>query len=139
MPSVSAKSPPRTTNAAAQSSRRRRNAFHSVIRRTKNSSGVHVSHARGTLGVAGPLPAVPASAFGSGLTVTYYGSNNLSGPPIATGTVPNLDYTGAPAAVAGHPVWSARYTAPLPPIPMHAVSLNLSPRTRPTSFSDLLT
>src|SRR5262249_33946128 len=36
-------------------------------------------------------------------------------------------------------IWSARYTAPLPPIPMHAVSLNLSPRTRPTSFSDLLT
>jgi beta-glucosidase len=72
--------------------------------------GVHVTYARGTLGVAGPLPAVPPSAFGSGLTVQYYASNDLSGTPFATGTVPNLDYTGAPPAVAGHPVWSARYT-----------------------------
>jgi beta-glucosidase len=76
-------------------------------------SGVRVTHARGTLGVAVPLPAVPASAFGTGLSVTYYPSNDLSGPPIGTGTVPNLDYTGNPAAVAGHPVWSARYTGTL--------------------------
>src|SRR5205823_4783371 len=47
-------------------------------------AGVRVTHARGTLGVAGPLPAVPASAFGSGLTVTYYASADLSGTPIAT-------------------------------------------------------
>jgi beta-glucosidase len=73
-------------------------------------AGVRVTHARGTLGVAGPLPAVPASAFGTGLTVTYYASADLSGTPIATGTVPNLDYSGNPAAVAGHRVWSARYT-----------------------------
>src|SRR5204862_1176258 len=72
-------------------------------------AGVRVTHARGTLGVAA-LPAVPASAFGSGLTVTYYPSNDLSGTPIATETVPNLDYTGTPAAVTGHAVWSARYT-----------------------------
>ena len=63
--------------------------------------------------MAGPLPAVPASAFGSGLTATYYASADLSGTPIATGTVPNLDYTGDPAAVAGHTVWSARYTGTL--------------------------
>jgi beta-glucosidase len=76
-------------------------------------SGVRITHARGTLGVAVPLPAVPASAFGPGLRVTYYASADLSGTPIATGTVPNLDYTGNPAAVAGHPVWSARYTGTL--------------------------
>ncbi len=76
-------------------------------------STVRVTHARGTLGVAEPLPAVPASAFGAGLTVTYYPSADLSGTPIATGTVPNLDYTGNPAAVAGHPVWSARYAGTL--------------------------
>jgi beta-glucosidase len=76
-------------------------------------SGVRVTHARGTLGVAVPLPAVPASAFGPGLRVTYFASADLSGTPIATGTVPNLDYTGNPAAVAGHPVWSARYTGTL--------------------------
>jgi beta-glucosidase len=76
-------------------------------------SNVRVTHARGTLGVAAPLPAVPASAFGAGLSVTYYPSANLSGTPIATGAVPNLDYTGNPAAVTGHPVWSARYTGTL--------------------------
>src|SRR6185295_14080871 len=43
------------------------------------------------------------------------------------------------ATVRPSAIWSARYTAPLPPIPMQAVSLNLSPRKRPTSLSDLLT
>jgi beta-glucosidase len=72
-------------------------------------ASVSVTHARGTLGVA-PLPAVPTSAFGGGLTVTYYASNDLSGPPVATETVPNLDITGTPAPVATLPTWSARYT-----------------------------
>lgn len=63
-------------------------------------STIRITHARGTLGVAVPLPAVPASAFGSGLRVTYYASADLSGTPIATGTVANLDYTGTPAAPA---------------------------------------
>lgn len=72
-------------------------------------AGVTVTHARGTLGVEA-LPPVPASAFGSGLAVTYYGSDDLSGTAIATGTVPNLDITGTPAPVAGRNVWSARYT-----------------------------
>ena len=76
-------------------------------------SDVRVTHSPGTLGVAAPLPAVPASAFGAGLSVTYYPSADLSGTPIATGTVPNLDYAGDPTAVAGHPVWSARYTGTL--------------------------
>jgi beta-glucosidase len=80
--------------------------------RSRAGAGVTVTHARGTLGVAA-LPAVPASAFGSGLTVTYYASNDLSGSPITTGTVPNLDITGTPPAVAGHDVWSARYTGTL--------------------------
>jgi len=72
-------------------------------------TAVTVTHARGTLGVDA-LPAVPASAFGAGLTVTYYASNNLSGPPVATGTAPNLDITGTPPPVATLPTWSARYT-----------------------------
>jgi beta-glucosidase len=71
---------------------------------------VRITHARGTLGVATALPAVPASAFGSGLTVTYYATPNLSGLPIATGTVPNLDYSATPIAVTGRATWSARYT-----------------------------
>jgi beta-glucosidase len=71
---------------------------------------VHVTSALGTLGVTGPLPVVPASAFGSGLTATYYATADLSGAPFATETVPKLDRSGDPAAVAGHAVWSARYT-----------------------------
>jgi len=77
---------------------------------TRAGAGVTVTHARGTLGVSGPLPVVPASAFGAGLAVTYYATDNLSGSPIATGTVPNLDITGNPPPVATRPVWSARYT-----------------------------
>jgi beta-glucosidase len=73
-------------------------------------SRVRVTHAQGTLGVATALPVVPATAFGSGLTATYYASADLSGAPFATETVPNLDRTGNPAPVAGHAVWSARYT-----------------------------
>jgi beta-glucosidase len=72
---------------------------------TRAGSAITVIHARGTLGVD-PLPA----AFGAGLTGTYYASNNLSGSPVATGTVPNLDITGNPPPVANLPTWSARYT-----------------------------
>ena len=78
---------------------------------TRAGSGVNVTHARGTLGVAtDALPVIPANAFGSGLNAAYYASADLSGSPFATGTVPNLDITGNPPAVAGHSVWSARYS-----------------------------
>ena len=60
-----------------------------------------------------PCPPSPPAPSASGLTVTYYGTDDLSGPPIATGSVPNLDYTGNPAAVEGQTVWSARYTGTL--------------------------
>jgi beta-glucosidase len=72
-------------------------------------SGTAVTHVRGTLGV-GALPAVPASAFPGGIHVVYYGTNDLSGTPVATQTVPNLDITGNPAPVASRSTWSARYT-----------------------------
>jgi beta-glucosidase len=72
-------------------------------------TGTRVTFAPGTLGV-GALPAVPDGAFGSGLQATYYGSADLSGQPLATETVPNLDITGAPGAVGTVKIWSARYT-----------------------------
>lgn len=72
-------------------------------------SHVTVSHAQGTLGVAA-LPAVSASAFPGGVTATYYASADLSGTPLATETVSNLDVTGKPSAVGSHDVWSVRYT-----------------------------
>src|SRR6195952_2360523 len=72
-------------------------------------TGIAVTHSQGTLGLAA-LPAVPASAFGAGLTVSYYATNDLTGAAVATATVPNLDVTGNPPPVASLPVWSARYT-----------------------------
>ncbi len=72
-------------------------------------AGISVTHSQGTLGLAA-LPPVPASAFGAGLAVAYYATNDLSGSPVASATVPNLDITGNPPPVASLPVWSARYS-----------------------------
>ncbi|MEV6641687.1 glycoside hydrolase family 3 C-terminal domain-containing protein [Amycolatopsis sp. NPDC051371] len=74
------------------------------------AGSIPVTYARGTLGIAA-LPVVPASAFGAGLTATYYASTDLTGEVLATETVPNLNVTAAPAAVASQTDgWSARYT-----------------------------
>ena len=79
---------------------------------TRAGAGTTVSYAQGTLGT-NALPAVPAGAFGAGLTATYFPSADLTGTPISTVTVPNLDITGKPAAVGSTAVWSARYTGTL--------------------------
>jgi beta-glucosidase len=79
------------------------------IRVRAAQAGISVTHSQGTLGLAA-VGAVPSSAFGDGLHVSYYATNDLSGPAVATGTVANLDITGNPAAVAALPTWSARYT-----------------------------
>jgi beta-glucosidase len=75
-------------------------------------SATTVSYAQGTLGT-NPLQAVPASAFGAGLTARYYGSADLTGPVIGSETVANLDLTGNPSAVGSTKTWSARYTGTL--------------------------
>jgi beta-glucosidase len=72
-------------------------------------AGTSVTYAQGTLGT-NALPAVPVSAFGAGLKATYFASADLSGAPIASETVGNLDVTGNPKAVGSTKVWSARYT-----------------------------
>ncbi|MFG1808022.1 glycoside hydrolase family 3 C-terminal domain-containing protein [Streptomyces sp. NPDC049040] len=69
-----------------------------------------VTYTPGTLGIAAP-PVAPASVFGSGLTATYYGTTDFTGTPLGTETVPNLDLSAAPAAVANAANgWSARWT-----------------------------
>jgi beta-glucosidase len=75
-------------------------------------SHTRVTYTPGTLGL-GALPAVPASAFGSGLAATYYASADLSGEPIASTTVPDLDISGTPSQVAAATTWSARYAGTL--------------------------
>ncbi|WP_082480572.1 glycoside hydrolase family 3 C-terminal domain-containing protein [Agreia sp. Leaf283] len=60
------------------------------------------------------LPTAPASAFGTGLDAEYFGTGDLSGPAISTGTVPNVDFSGAP--VQGLPsTWSARFSGTITP------------------------
>jgi beta-glucosidase len=74
------------------------------------AGSIPVTYARGTLGIAA-LPVVPASAFGAGLHVTYYAATDLTGDPLGTETVPNLNVTATPSAVASQTDgWSARYT-----------------------------
>ncbi|QRP48469.1 glycoside hydrolase family 3 C-terminal domain-containing protein [Amycolatopsis sp. FDAARGOS 1241] len=69
-----------------------------------------VTYSPGTLGIAA-VPVVPAAAFGAGLTATYYASTDLTGAALGTETVPALNITATPAAVAGQTDgWSARYT-----------------------------
>jgi beta-glucosidase len=80
-------------------------------------SGAKVSYAEGIY-PSGKLPAVPASAFGSGLNVTYYNGVDLSGSPIATGTDPNVDYNwngGSPASGVPGSNWSATFKGTITP------------------------
>ncbi|MGW2837958.1 glycoside hydrolase family 3 C-terminal domain-containing protein [Streptomyces sp. NPDC001493] len=71
---------------------------------------VPVTYARGTLGV-GALPAVPASALGTGLRAVYYASADLTGTVLATTVTDRLDWTAAPPPVSGRTgAWSARYS-----------------------------
>ncbi len=80
-------------------------------------SGVKVRYAEG-LYPQGQLPAVPASAFGSGLEVTYYGGTDLSGNPIATGEASNIDYNwkgSSPTSGVPATDWSASWSGTLIP------------------------
>jgi beta-glucosidase len=87
------------------------------IRARTAGTRITVTHAQGTLGTTlGTLDAtghandaVPAGAFGAGLTAKYYRNADLTGSPLATEVVPSLDFPGVPAAVANRPVWSATY------------------------------
>jgi beta-glucosidase len=74
------------------------------------AGAIPVTYTPGTLGIGAP-PIAPASVFGSGLTATYYAGTDTTGTPLGTETVPNLDWSSAPAAVSGATNgWTARYT-----------------------------
>ena len=77
------------------------------------ASGVTVSYAQGDVPATGALDAVPASAFGKGLTADYYNNTTQSGTPVATATVPGvaLSWGGkSPAPGVNASGWSARFT-----------------------------
>ncbi|WP_078901664.1 glycoside hydrolase family 3 C-terminal domain-containing protein [Actinacidiphila yeochonensis] len=75
------------------------------------AGSVPVTYTPGTLGIAAP-PVAPASVFGAGLTATYYPGTAFTGTPLGTETLPNLDWSSAPSAVAAAAAtgWSAKYT-----------------------------
>ncbi|HEX6523470.1 MAG TPA: glycoside hydrolase family 3 C-terminal domain-containing protein [Streptosporangiaceae bacterium] len=95
------------------------------------ASGVTVSYAQGDIPVSGPLAAVPASAFGSGLAASYYNNITMSGSPVATGTVRNLDLSWdnkSPTPGVNASGWSAKFTGTinLPAAGVYALSLSLT-------------
>ena len=94
-------------------------------------SGVTVSYAQGDVPASGALDAVPASAFGKGLTADYYNNTTQSGSPIATGTVPSiaLSWGGkSPAAGVNASGWSAKFTGTvdLPAAGLYDLSLSFT-------------
>jgi beta-glucosidase len=95
------------------------------------ASGVSVSYAQGNLPDTGALTTVPASAFPSGLTATYYNNTTMTGTPAATGTVSGaeLAWNGqAPAAGVNASGWSATFTGTIdvPTAGSYALSLGLT-------------
>jgi beta-glucosidase len=77
------------------------------------ASGVTVSYAQGDVPATGALDAVPASAFGKGLTADYYNNTTQSGTPVATGTVPGIAQSWggkSPAPGVNASGWSAKFT-----------------------------
>jgi beta-glucosidase len=103
---------------------------HGITKRAA-ASGLTVSYAQGDVPVTGALPAVPASAFGSGLAASYYNNTTMSGSPVATGTVPDLDLSWdgkPPAAGVNASGWSAKFagTINLPAAGTYQMSLTLA-------------
>jgi beta-glucosidase-like glycosyl hydrolase len=85
-------------------------------------SGVDVTYSQGVANPNGSIVdssyLTPAQGSGNGLYAQYYNGNSLSGSAIATGTVPDLDYTwGGQSPTSGVPEdnWSASYTGTLDP------------------------
>ncbi|MFD0561468.1 glycoside hydrolase family 3 protein [Kitasatospora saccharophila] len=81
--------------------------------RDRAGSATTVTFAQGSTGDV-PLPAVPATALGPGLTVSYYAGPQPTGTPVATRTVSTIDFAQAPLSGLP-PIWSARWTGTLTP------------------------
>ena len=93
------------------------------------ASGVTVRYAQGDVPSTGALAAVPASAFGSGLSASYYNNTTFSGKPAATGKVASiaLAWNGkSPASGVHASGWSATFAGhiDLPAAGRYALSLS---------------
>jgi beta-glucosidase len=101
------------------------------IARRGAAAGVSVRYAQGNIPDTGALAAVPASAFGPGLSASYYNNTTESGKPAATGTVPSvaLAWNGkSPAKGVKASGWSAKFTGTikLPAAGRYALSLSFT-------------
>ncbi len=101
------------------------------IARRGAAAGVSVRYAPGNIPDTGALAAVPASAFGSGLSASYYNNTSQSGKPVATGKVASvaLNWNGkAPAKGVKASGWSAKLTGTirLPAAGRYALSLSFT-------------
>ncbi len=95
------------------------------------SAGDSVSYAQGDVPAQGALATVPASAFPSGLTATYYNNTTFTGTPAATGKVSDVDLSPAgqsPASGVNATGWSVKLTGTikLPAAGSYALSLSLT-------------
>ncbi|MGH3394994.1 MAG: glycoside hydrolase family 3 C-terminal domain-containing protein, partial [Streptosporangiaceae bacterium] len=101
------------------------------IARRGAAAGVSVRYAPGNIPATGALAAVPASAFGSGLSASYYNNASQSGQPVATGRVASvaLNWNGkSPAKGVKASGWSAKLTGTirLPAAGRYALSLSFT-------------
>ena len=101
------------------------------IARRGQASGVTVRYAPGNIPSTGALAAVPASAFGSGLSAKYYNNATFSGKPAATGKVADvaLAWNGkSPASGVKASGWSARFSGriDLPATGRYVLSLSFT-------------
>ncbi len=101
------------------------------IARRGAAAGVSVRYAPGNIPDTGALAAVPASAFGSGLSASYYNNTAQSGRPVATGKVASvaLNWNGKSPAKGVHASgWSAKLTGTirLPAAGRYALSLSFT-------------
>ena len=101
------------------------------ITQRATAAGDSVSYAQGDVPAQGALAAVPASAFPSGLTATYYNDTTFTGTAAATGKVTDLALSWggkSPAAGVNASGWSAKLagTVKLPAAGQYALSLSLT-------------
>jgi beta-glucosidase len=101
------------------------------ITRRAAASGVTVTYSQGDVPATGALAAVPTTAFPGGLTASYYNNTTMTGTPVATGTVDDVDLSRdgkSPASGVDASSWSATFTGriDLPAAGEYALSLSLT-------------
>jgi beta-glucosidase len=100
------------------------------IRHRAARGGVTVSYSQGDVPLMGALNAVPASAFPHSLHADFYNNATMSGSPVATKALPDLNrsWNGSPASGVSANGWSATITGRIkvPATGTYSLSLTVS-------------